>query len=186
MLRLFLKLYWKLSGWKISGDFPHQYKKLILAVGPHTHWIDVMIGFAARQALGIKHAKFLGKKELFIGPLGWILKAMGGKPIDRSGKQGVVEQVAAMFDANETFMVGLAPEGTRKRVDSLRTGFYHIAKKAGVPIVPIGLDYENKRLVVGEAFFPGNNEADDLEKIMAFYANIEGRNPALDLRHMKT
>ncbi|MBK8519348.1 MAG: 1-acyl-sn-glycerol-3-phosphate acyltransferase [Chitinophagaceae bacterium] len=185
MLRLFLKLYWKFFGWKISGTFPHQYKKIVLAVAPHTHWVDVMTGFIARQALQIEHAKFLGKKELFVWPLGWILRKMGGTPVDRFAKKGMVDQVVALFNAHETFMLGISPEGTRKRVDSLRTGFYHIAKKAGVPIVPIGFDYANRRVVVGDAFFPGEDEAADLKKIIAFYADITGKRPELDLRHLK-
>lgn len=185
MLRLFLNLYWKIFGWKLSGNFPYHYKKMVLAVAPHTHWVDVMVGFAARNAMNINHAKFLGKKELFVGPLGWILRKMGGTPVDRFSKHGMVEQVAEIFAANDNFILGLSPEGTRKRVDKLRTGFYHIAKKAGVPIVPIGFDYENKRVVIGEAFFPGDDEAADLKKIISFYANIKGRNPELDLRHLK-
>ncbi len=185
MLRLFLKLYWKIFGWKISGTFPHQYKKIVLAVAPHTHWVDVMTGFVARQALHIEHAKFLGKKELFVGPLGWILRKMGGTPVDRFAKKGMVDQVVALSNAHETFMLGISPEGTRKKVDSLRTGFYHIAKKAGVPIVPIGFDYANKLVVVGDAFFPGEDEAADLKKIITFYANITGKRPELDLRHLK-
>lgn len=185
MLRLFLNLYWKFFGWKISGSFPYQYKKMVLAVGPHTHWVDVMTGFAARQQLHIEQAKFLGKKELFVWPLGWILRKMGGTPVDRFAKSGMVEQVAALFDANDNFMLGLSPEGTRKRVNKLRTGFYHIAKKAGVPIVPIGLDYKNKLLVIGEAFFPGSDEEADINKIIGFYAGITGKVPAFDMRHLK-
>jgi 1-acyl-sn-glycerol-3-phosphate acyltransferase len=185
MLRLFLNLYWKIFGWKLSGNFPYHYKKMVLAVAPHTHWVDVMVGFAARNAMNINHAKFLGKKELFVGPLGWVLRKMGGTPVDRFSKHGMVDQVAEIFAANENFILGLSPEGTRRRVDKLRTGFYHIAKKAGVPIVPIGFDYENKRVVIGEAFFPGDDEAADLKKIISFYANIKGRNPELDLRHLK-
>jgi len=185
MLRLFLRLYWKIFGWKLSGNFPYQYKKIVLAVAPHTTWIDVMVGFAARNAMNIQHAKFLAKKELFVWPLGWILRKMGGTPVDRFAKLGMVEQVAALFAANDNFMLGLSPEGTRKRVDKLRTGFYHIAKKAGVPILPIGFDYENKQVVIGEAFFAGDDEAADLKKIIAFYATIKGRSPELDLRHLK-
>lgn len=158
---------------------------MVLAVAPHTHWIDVMVGFAARQAMNIQDAKFLGKKELFAGPLGWILRKMGGTPVDRFSKHGMVDQVVALFNANENFKLGLAPEGTRKRVNTLRSGFYHIAKKAGVPIVPIGFDYANKLVVIGEAFFAGDDEAADLKKIIAFYALIKGRNPRLDLRHLK-
>jgi len=185
MLRFLLRLYWKIFGWKLSGTFPYQYKKMVLAVAPHTSWIDVMVGFAARHAMHIDHAKFLGKKELFVWPLSWILRKMGGTPVDRFGKQGMVDQAVALFNANENFMLGLAPEGTRKRVNTLRSGFYHIAKKAGVPIVPIGFDYENKRVLIGEAFFPGNDEAADLKKMIAFYAEIKGRSPELDLRHLK-
>ena len=158
---------------------------MVLAIAPHTHWFDVMIGFASRNALNINHAKFLGKKELFVWPLGWILRKMGGTPVDRFGKLGMVDQAVALFNADENFILGLSPEGTRKRVDHLRTGFYHIAKKAGVPIVPIGLDYENKKLVIGDAFFCSDDEAADMKKIIAFYAEIKGKNPDLDLRHLK-
>ena len=158
---------------------------MVLAVAPHTHWVDVMVGFAARQALHIEHAKFLGKKELFVGPLGWVLRKMGGTPVDRFAKRGMVDQVVELFNSHESFMLGLSPEGTRKRVDKLRTGFYHIAKKAEVPIVPIGFDYANKLVVIGEAFFPGDDEEADLKKIIAFYATIKGRRPELDLRHLK-
>ncbi|MBK6635836.1 MAG: 1-acyl-sn-glycerol-3-phosphate acyltransferase [Chitinophagaceae bacterium] len=185
MLRMFLNWYWKFYGWKLSGSFPYRYKKMVLAVAPHTHWVDVMVGFAARNAMKIPHAKFLGKKELFVGPLGWLLRAMGGVPVDRFSKQGTVDQVVELFNSNENFMLGLAPEGTRKRVNTLRTGFYHIAKKAGVPIVPIGFDYENKQVLIGDPFFPGADEAADLEKIMQFYTGIKGKRPELDLRHLK-
>ena len=185
MLRLFLKLYWKFFGWKLSGPFPHQYKKIVLAVAPHTHWVDVMTGFVARQAMQIDHARFLAKKELFVWPLGWVLRKMGGTPVDRFAKAGMVDQVVELFNSHETFMLGLSPEGTRKRVDKLRTGFYHIAKKAVVPIVPIGFDYANRIVVIGEAFFPGDDEEADLKKIIAFYAGIQGKLPELDMRHLK-
>lgn len=144
-----------------------------------------MLGFAARQAMHIEQAKFLAKKELFIWPLGWVLRKMGGTPVDRFAKQGMVDQVVSIFNDSEDFMLGLSPEGTRKRVDKLRTGFYHIAKKAGVPVVPIGFDYANRLVIIGEAFFPGDDEEADLKKIIAFYAGIQGKNPRLDLRHLK-
>ena len=185
MLKLIWKIYWKAGGWKVVGRFPYQYKKMVLAVAPHTSWIDVLVGFAARNELKITHAKFLGKKELFVWPLGWILRKLGGTPVDRHSKQGMVEQVVGLFDANENFLLGMAPEGTRKRVDKLRSGFYHIAKQAQVPILPIGLDFENKRLVVGQAFFTSDDEVADFKKIISFYAGIKGRKPWGDLRHLK-
>lgn len=184
MFRFIIKLCWRLSGWQLSGTLPDQ-KKMVLAVAPHTHWHDIIIGFGARDAMKINHARFLGKKELFKGPQGWLLKKLGGTPIDRFGKTGVVEQVVALFEENENFILGLSPEGTRKRVDKLKTGFYHIAKAAGVMIVPIGLDFENKKLVIGNGFFAGDDEVADMKKMIAFYANIKGKIPANDLRHLK-
>ena len=156
-----------------------------MIVAPHTSWTDVLVGFAARNELNINHAKFLGKKELFIGPLGWLLRSMGGTPVDRSIKHGMVNQVADLFATRENFLLGMAPEGTCKRVDKLRSGFYHIAKTAQVPILPIGLDFENKYLVVGEVLFTSDDEAEDLKKIIAFFSVIKGRKPAFDLRHLK-
>lgn len=185
MLHWFLTFYWKLTGWKIAGSFPYQYKKMVLAVAPHTSWIDVMFGFSARNELNIPHAKFLGKKELFVGPVGWVLRKLGGTPVDRHSKHGMVDQAVALFDANENFLLGLAPEGTRKRVDKLRSGFYHIAKKAGVPILPIGLDFKNKQLVIGEAFYTTDDEAGDIKKVIDFFSSIQGKNPQYDLRHLK-
>lgn len=184
MVRFILRLYWKLSGWKISGSFPYHQKKMVLAVAPHTSMLDVMVGFTARNHLHINHAKFLGKKELFKGPLGWILRKLGGTPVDRQSKHGVVDQVVTLFDSNENFLLALAPEGTRKRVDKLRSGFYHIAKQAQVPILPVGLDFENKQLVIGESFLPLDEEA-DFKKIIDFFAAIKGKYPKYDLRHLK-
>ena len=186
MLSLLLKLYWKLSGWKITGNFPYQYKKMVLVVAPHTSWKDVLVGFAARSELKITHARFLGKKELFNGPFGFLFRRMGGTPVDRFSKQGMVEQVAALFAGNETFILAMAPEGTRKRVDKLRSGFYYIAKQAQVPIIPVGLDFENKKLILGEPLFTTDDEDNDFKTIIAFFATIKGANPQFDLRHLKT
>jgi 1-acyl-sn-glycerol-3-phosphate acyltransferase len=185
MLRLLWKFYWKLSGWKVVGSFPYQYKKMVLIVAPHSSWKDILVAFAARNELKISHAKFLGKKELFNGPFGWLFKSLGGTPVDRFSSHGMVEQVAALFAANENFVLAMAPEGTRKRVDKLRSGFYHIAKKAQVPIITIGLDFENRQLKVGEPFFTTDNEEADFKKIISFFTDIRGKIPAFDLRHLK-
>jgi len=185
MLRLLLKLYWKLSGWKVVGQLPYQYKKMILIVAPHTSWKDILVGIAARNKLKIYQAKFLGKKELFDGPFGWLFRWLGGTPVDRFSKQGMVEQAAELFAINENFILAIAPEGTRKRVDKLRSGFYHIAKKAQVPIIPVGLDFENKQLVLGEHLFTSDDIAADYKKIISFFSAIKGKKPASDLCHLK-
>ena len=185
MLQLLWKFYWKISGWKVKGTFPREYNKMILIVAPHTSWKDILVGFAARTELKIEHAYFLGKKELFDGPFGFLLRRLGGKPVDRFSKQGTVEQVADLFATHDNFILGIAPEGTRKRVDKLRSGFYHIAKKAGVPILPVGFDFKNRELVLGEPLFAGEDEEADMKNIIAFFSGIQGKKPANDLRHLK-
>lgn len=185
MLTLISKIYWAIKGWKIVGELPLQHKKMILVIAPHTSWVDILIGFAARSKLGIKHAKFMGKKSLFEGPFGWILKNMGGIPVDRKAKLGVVEQITKYYDDNDEFIVGVSPEGTRKRIDYLKTGFYHIAKSANIPIVLIGLDFKKKQVIVDKPIFVGKSEEEDLKEIIKFFSSIQGAKKELDMRHLK-
>jgi 1-acyl-sn-glycerol-3-phosphate acyltransferase len=185
MLRLILKIWWKLSGWKINGVFPYHIQKLLLIVAPHTSWKDVLVGFAARDRLKIHNAKFLGKKELFDGPFGWLFRRLGGTPVDRFSSQGAVEQVVELFKKNNEFLLAMSPEGTRKKVDKLRTGFYHIAKQAEVPILMIGFDFSKKEIIIGEPFNPSDNEAADFKHIIDFFAPVKGANPEQGLGHLK-
>lgn len=185
MITLLSKFYWKLFGWKIVGALPTDLKKMILVIAPHTSWIDILIGFASRHKLRIQHAKFIGKKELFEGLLGGWLKRLGGIPIDRKGKLGVVEQIAKYYADNDEFIVGVSPEGTRKRVDKLKTGFYHIAKSANVPIVLVGFDYKKRQVILADPIYVTENGEADIEKIIDFFSTVEGAKPAMDLRHLK-
>ncbi len=188
MIRLFLKLYWKLTGWKTTGTLPSELKKIILVVAPHTSWKDILIGLAVRYELKIDHAKFLGKKELFEGPFGKIFRNLGGIPVDRFSKeerkQGVVDQAVQLFNENEYFMLGISPEGTRKRVEKLKTGFYQIAKNAKIPMVLVGFDFKNKQVVLREPMYVSENEAADFKEIIAFFSTIEGAKPELGLGHL--
>jgi 1-acyl-sn-glycerol-3-phosphate acyltransferase len=118
------------------------HKKYVIAVAPHTSWWDFPVGVLARSALHIEHARYLGKSQLFKPPFGWIFRKLGGTPVDRSSSHDMVEQVVKIFNAHDEFVLALAPEGTRQKVQKLRTGFYYIAKGAGVPIVPVGFDFE--------------------------------------------
>ena len=158
---------------------------MVIIVAPHTSWKDVIVGFAARSVLHITKTKFLGKKELFDGPFGWLFRWLGGTPVDRFSKHGVVDQVVEMFSSKEEFLLAMAPEGTRKKVEKLRTGFYYIAKKAAVPILMAGLDFSKKQMVFAKPFFTTNNEAKDFDHIIAFFASIKGKHPELGLEHLK-
>jgi 1-acyl-sn-glycerol-3-phosphate acyltransferase len=183
-VRIFWKLFLKLSGWKAVNEFPNQIKKAVIIVGPHTHWKDFVFGLAFRSVLEIKHAKYLGKAELFKGPFGFLFRWLGGTPVDRLGKNGVVEQVVEKFNAADSLLIALSPEGTRKKVDKLRTGFYHIAKEANVPIIMVGMDYSKKELSVAEPFVVSDNEAEDFKKIIGFFAPIKGGHPEQGMSHL--
>ena len=147
MFRLFWKIWLRVFGWKFVGTFPQELKKCVIAVAPHTSNWDVVVGMATRSVMPIRGAKFLGKQELFRGILGPFMRWIGGVPVDRSKKSNTVEQVAEACRKSERFILAIAPEGTRKRVDSLKTGFWHMAKAAGIPIVLAGLDYKHKAVV---------------------------------------
>lgn len=185
MLSLFWKGYWKFYGWKIRGQFPAHLQKLLIIVAPHTSWKDILVGFAVRTVLHIPDIRFLGKKELFDGPFGWFFRRAGGTPVDRFNPKGMVGQVAELFAQNYRFILAMSPEGTRKRVDKLRTGFYYIAHTAGVPLLMAGIDFKNKEVVFSDPFFTTGNLEADLEKILSFFSGFTGARPERDLRHLR-
>lgn len=185
-MRLLWSLYLRLRGWTHIGSFPHQLNKAVVIVGPHTSAWDFVTGLAFRSKLRLHHLKYLGKDSLFKGPFGFFFRGLGGFPVDRSNKHNMVEQVANLFATHDRFILTLSPEGTRKKVDRLRTGFYHIAKKAGVPIVMVGMDFSKKELSIAEPFFASDDEAADFQRIHQFYAPIQGKVPEQGLAHLLT
>ena len=155
-------------------------------MAPHTSSKDVFVSLAFRKVLGLERFKFIGKQELFKPPFGFIFRKLGGIPVDRFHQHGFVQQVADMFNNKEEFIIGLSPEGTRKKVDRLRTGFYYIAKKAGVPIVMIGLDFANRQMIFAEPFFTTGDEQADFDRILQFFGPIKGKHPELGVGHLLT
>jgi 1-acyl-sn-glycerol-3-phosphate acyltransferase len=165
----------KLFGWKIIGSLPKE-KKYILIVAPHTSNWDLVIGLCARFAVGEK-INFLAKKQVFFFPLGALLRAIGGTAIDRSKHENKVEQVVALYNQQQEFRLGLAPEGTRSEVSRWKEGFYHIACKADLPIAMVGLDYKDKEVRVREAFWPSKDINKDFADILTFFRTIRGKYP---------
>jgi 1-acyl-sn-glycerol-3-phosphate acyltransferase len=177
MIRLIFIFVFKITGWKVTGSVSEELKQYILAVGPHTSNWDFPIGVMMRSIARLKNAKFLGKDSLFKPPHGWLFRAMGGYPVDRRKSQDMTQQVADFFKLHEHFAIAIAPEGTRRKVERLRTGFYYIAKKAGIPIVPVGFDYSKKEVIFGKPIYPGKSIDKDMAKLMKFYKGITGKNP---------
>jgi 1-acyl-sn-glycerol-3-phosphate acyltransferase len=163
-----------LLGWRIRGNVPN-HRKLVLIVAPHSSNWDFIVGVAAKLALGLR-VLFLGKETLFRFPLGPLMRALGGMPVDRAHSQDIVRRVAGEFAAHERLVLALAPEGTRQRVDRWRTGFYHIAREAGVPIVTVALNWGDHSVDIGELFQPTGDPERDIAELRGRFAGVRGRN----------
>ncbi|MBY0481637.1 MAG: hypothetical protein K2Q21_09790 [Chitinophagaceae bacterium] len=185
-MRFLWKLYFLLTGWKIRDPFPSYIPKAVVIVAPHTCAADFVVGIAAKSILRINDAHYFGKEELFKGPFSFIFKATGGFPVNRFDHHNMVDQAVAMFQNHSRFLLALSPEGTRKKVERLRTGFYHIAKKAGVPIIMVGFDFSKKEITIAEPFYAGSDETADFKYIINYFAPIKGKFQELGLSHLQT
>jgi 1-acyl-sn-glycerol-3-phosphate acyltransferase len=157
---------WK--GWRLSGErkFP---RKFVITGAPHTSNWDFIFFVGAVHELGIKPS-FMGKVSLFRGPLKRFMYDMGGLPVDRSKRNNnYVEETVAHFDRADDLALVVAPEGSRSSDGNWRTGFYHIALRAGVPIVPAWVNNANMTGGLGPAIMPTGDYAADLAKLAAFY-----------------
>lgn len=175
-MRLSKFIFHRLLGWKIEGDFNRNILKSIVIVVPHTSWHDFYVGAFARRILKTE-INFVAKKELFKWPFGAYFKWMGGTPLDRSGGLNKVDTIARIFSEKKEFRMALAPEGTRKKVERWKTGFYYIALAADVPIIPVAFNYKTKTVKIGEAFYPTGDIDADLDFLHQFYDGVVGKIP---------
>ena len=159
--------------WRIDGDIP-DHPRMVVIVAPHTSNWDFPVGLAAKYALRLD-ATFLGKHTLFRAPLGWLMRRWGGIPVDRSSSHDVVAHIVATFASRPRMFLAIAPEGTRKKVSRWRTGFWHIAKGAGVPILPVVFDWGSRTIHILPVFIPRENVDQDVAELQAKYAGIRGR-----------
>lgn len=167
-MKILYKFIWWLVGWKIVGDVPKDEKKYIIIAAPHASNWDFLIGISMKSIKGFD-SKFLGKKALFRPPFGWFFRMMGGYPVDRSKKSKVVDQVVEIFNSHEDFIIAIAPEGTRGNVNDWKTGFYHIAKGAQVPIVRMVIDRRKKQVEIFSPFYTTGDFLTDMINIKEVY-----------------
>ncbi|MCP4551708.1 MAG: acyltransferase [Bacteroidetes bacterium] len=176
-MKIFAKIILKLWGWKIHGIIPQNLKKCIIMAAPHTSNLDFFVGRLAYAAIGVD-IKFLIKKELFIFPIGGILRTWGGGiAVDRGKRTNVVEQIVAIFDNADSIYVMITPEGTRKYSARWKKGFYLISEKANVPIALGYADYAKKEAGVGPVIYPTGDYEADLKIIQDFYRDKTARHP---------
>ena len=163
-------------GWRVvkPDTLPRQY---VIAVVPHTSNWDFPLGLLTRNAMG-EDIKFVGKASLFRWPIGGLFRWLGGYPVDRSQRNNYTEAVADIFRREPDFRLAIAPEGTRSKVDKLKTGFYYIAKAAGVPLLLCAFDYDKREVRISEPFFPTDDTEADFAHIYDFWKGVQSKNPA--------
>ena len=179
ILRGISAAYLKLGGWRIQGDWPSSngggLDKAVLVAAPHTSNWDGLNMLAAAGYYRVK-LRWMGKASLTRGPFGWLIKALGCVPIDRSQSNDVVRVMADAFAASERMVLAIPPEGTRSAVREWKSGFYHIAVAAGVPIVLSVLDYGTRRVSLAAVVYPSGDYEADLAVIRGHYATAKGKN----------
>ena len=169
LLKYLGKLLLLLAGWRLEGKLP-EVPKFVAAAAPHTTNWDFVIALAVVFAFDLQ-ISFMGKHTLFETPLGFFFRWFGGIPIDRTASSGVVDQIVEVVNAREKIILVLAPEGTRKKVKVWKTGFYHIAHAANIPILLCSLDYRNKRVGLGKVIHPSGDMDADLREIQQYFTD---------------
>ena len=156
------------AGWSVDITVPRR-DKCVICVAPHTSNLDFIIGLLAYSSLG-RRANFLMKKFWFFFPLGLLLRAVGGIPVDRSKHTSLVEQIVERFNTTSYMNIAVTPEGTRSATSKWHTGFLRIAAGAGVPVQLGVIDYRHKRVIIAEELqLSGDIEA-DMDAVKAFYS----------------
>ncbi len=169
------RFYLRLMGWTLRGQKP-AYKKYLILAAPHTSNWDVPLMLAMSYVYGVR-LSWIGKHSLFRGPWGLLLRRVGGVPVDRRARHNAVQQMVDEFADREEFCLAITPEGTRGRADYWKSGFYHIALGAGVPIVLGLLDYREKVGGLFEAIHATGDVRADMDRIRAFYMTAAGKHP---------
>lgn len=166
----------RLAGFKVYGTRPALNKYVIIA-GPHTSNWDFYYFVLAKWYLRIP-SKYMVKDNLFFPPVGWILSALGGIPINRRERTSVVDQMVAQYKQRDKLVLLITPEGTRKYTPGWKTGFYHIAVGAGVPILIAAVNYRHKTIRLSSLIYPTGDIHADFDKFREFYTTYgEGAHP---------
>jgi len=171
-------IFYKMMGWEIVGELPKDLKKYIIIGAPHTSSMDFVLGALVKFITGLP-INYIGKHSLFKPPFGFIFRALGGTPVDRNKSINMVQAIVDIFNKKEEFILALSPEGTRKKMEKWKTGFYNIAKGAKVPIVFNAFDFSEKKYIISKPYYITGNEKEDFLYFHNFYKDITGKNPEL-------
>lgn len=172
----FANILYRMIGWRLETDEDiSRYNKAVLIMSPHTSNNDFVIGWLALKKLNV-NAKFIIKKELFVFPLSIILKSLGAIPVDRKKPQKLPIELVKLIEKSSKMWLIITPEGTRKPVNHWKQGFYYIAQKADVPIIPSFLDYDKKIAHVLPAIYPTGDYNNDLHPFIEILQDVKAKN----------
>ena len=161
--------------WQIKGEVANA-PKFVMILAPHTSLWDFYVGLAGKLAVGL-HSSWLVSAAYTWWPLGVFLRRLGGIPIYQDGSHNLVSQLVESFNENERMMVTHFPEGTRKKVGKWKTGFWHIAAQAGIPIQLVSFDYEKRITECGPVIEPSGDIEADMKIIQEFYQGVQAKHP---------
>lgn len=181
MLRLIFKLLFKLKGWTIENAFPKESQHCIMVGAPHTSNWDLVFTVASLSLLKIP-MRFTIKKEWLKPPVGWFIKPLGAIGINRQkpgtgSKEGKVHEIASLFKKHERLALVITPEGTRAKSTKIKSGFYHIAKEANVPIALAYLNYRDKKAGIAKIIYPEKDFESTLQHLKDFYEKVPAKFP---------
>jgi 1-acyl-sn-glycerol-3-phosphate acyltransferase len=181
MMKVISRFVFWISGWSLNNQWPDGLKKAVLIAIPHTSNWDILYARAAFFLMDIP-VRFTIKKEVMVGPLGWLLRGLGAIAIDRKRipggrQQTYTEAMVNMLNSRDELVVMVTPEGTRSAVKKWKSGFYHIALGANVPIVVGYLDYKKKEAGIGPCIYPTGDMIGQIEELKAFGRTVTGRHP---------
>ena len=165
-------------GWKVLGEIGEEHinKNLVVIVAPHTSNWDGILGVAAIAGLDAR-ISFIGKDTAFKYGLGAFLKYMGGIPIDRSNPGGVINDAIEKIKKMNGTLLGVAPEGTRSKVEAWKTGFLRIAEGIDAKIIPASIDFATKEILLGKVFVPSGDNKKDIRDLLDYYKVFTARHP---------
>jgi 1-acyl-sn-glycerol-3-phosphate acyltransferase len=167
-----------LFGWKAMGEVPPS-GKFVLVGAPHTSNWDFPIAIAASFVYRIK-IHWLGKDTLFRWPFGWLMRKLGGIPVDRSHPHGVVRQLKHKYDETDNLIIVIAAKGTRKKTQYWKSGFYWLAQSAQVPILCSYYNYEKKQVHIGLTILPSDDIKKDMDILREYFRDMRGKHPELE------
>ena len=162
-------------GWQVIGNIPNEERLLIIAA-PHTSNWDFILGISALFALNV-NIKWLGKNSLFIPGIAWFFKWLGGIPVNRENPNLLIDYVVKTVEKEKGLIIGISPEGSRKKVDRWKSGFLRIAKQTDAKILFLSIDAPSKKLKIGEIFEPSGDSEKDIKFVMNYFKQYKGINP---------